>query len=266
MKKITALIVAVMMLLSLAAIPAFAEVTDADYVQDGWGKERELKEGDRWNIQYLFGRETPANGFSFYGKTSEETKLTPTTYKKGGDGAEVQELGEMSFAYYQPHHRGANSVFYVYPTHGEMTIGWTAPQTGNVTFDIEASLRKAQTDEMDGALIKFERANGKALAKALAVTKQGQDAQDGFNKNDVPENAKTSVTFEVKKGETVYIRFTNNKKCALYLDDALNVSAWLTYNRIGENPDNPGTADIASVAVFVGVVALAGVCFAKKKR
>lgn len=87
MKKITALIVAVMMLLSLAAIPAFAEVTDADYVQDGWGKERELKEGDRWNIQYLFGRETPANGFSFYGKTSEETKFTPTTYKKGGDGA-----------------------------------------------------------------------------------------------------------------------------------------------------------------------------------
>lgn len=98
MKKITALIAAVMMLLSLAAIPAFAEVADADYVQDGWGKERELKEGDRWNIQYLFGRETPANGFSFYGKTSEETKLTPTTYKKGGDGAEVQELGEMSFA------------------------------------------------------------------------------------------------------------------------------------------------------------------------
>lgn len=147
-----------------------------------------------------------------------------------------------------------------------MTIGWTAPQTGNVTFDIEASLRYAQTDEMDGALIKFERANGKALAKALAVTKQGQDAQDGFNKNDVPENAKTSVTFEVKKGETVYIRFTNNKKCALYLDDALNVSAWLTYNRIGEDPNNPGTADIASVAVFVGVVALAGVCFAKKKR
>lgn len=83
MKKITALIVAVMMLLSLAAIPAFAEVTDADYVQDGWGKERELKEGDRWNIQYLFGRETPANGFSFYGKTSEETKFTPTTYKEG---------------------------------------------------------------------------------------------------------------------------------------------------------------------------------------
>ena len=37
MKKSTALIVAVMMLLSLAAIPAFAEVTDADYVQDGWG-------------------------------------------------------------------------------------------------------------------------------------------------------------------------------------------------------------------------------------
>lgn len=82
MKKITALIVAVMMLLSLAAIPAFAEVTDADYVQDGWGKERELKEGDRWNIQYLFGRETPANGFSFYGKTSEETKLTPTTSRR----------------------------------------------------------------------------------------------------------------------------------------------------------------------------------------
>ena len=98
------------------------------------------------------------------------------------------------------------------------------------------------------------------------MTKQGQDAQDGFNKNDVPENAKTSVTFEVKKGETVYIRFTNNKKCALYLDDALNVSAWLTYNRIGEDPNNPVTADIASVAVFVGAVALAGVCFAKKKR
>ena len=39
MKKITALIVAVMMLLSLAAIPAFAEVTDADYVQDGWGEK-----------------------------------------------------------------------------------------------------------------------------------------------------------------------------------------------------------------------------------
>ena len=79
-------------------------------------------------------------------------------------------------------------------------------------------------------------------------------------------HALTDMSFEVKKGETVYIRFTNNKKCALYLDDALNVSAWLTYNRIGENPDNPGTADIASVAVFVGVVALAGVCFAKKKR
>lgn len=265
MKKITALIAAVMMLLSLAAIPAFAEVTDADYVQDGWGKERELKEGDRWNIQYLFGRETPANGFSFYGKTSEETKLTPTTYKKGGDGSEAQELGEMSIAYYQPHHWGANSVFYVYPTHGEMTIGWTAPQTGNVTFDIEASLRNAQTDEMDGTLIKFERANGKALGKDLAVTKQGKDSW-GFNEVGFADNAKTSVTFEVKKGETVYIRFTNNQKSASYLDDALNVAAWLTYNRIGEDPNNPGTADIASVAVFVGVVALAGVCFAKKKR
>lgn len=266
MKKITALIMAITLILSLTAISVFAEITDADYTADGWGKDREFKVGEKWNLMYLFGKGTSANGFKFYGKAADEKELAPATYNKGGDGVQIQEVGTMTISYYQPHHWVSNSVFRAFPTAGEMTIAWTAPQTGNVTFDVEASLRNPQTAEMDGTLIKFERANGKALAKDLAVTKQGQD-DGGFNKLGAPENAKAQVTFEIEKGETIYIRITNNQKCDSYLDDQTELAAWLTYNRIGENPDkpNPGTADAASIAVFVGMVALAGAYVIKKR-
>ncbi len=266
MKKFFAILLSAIVLLSLSVFSVSAEITNADYTSDGWGAERDLQEGDKWNLMYLFGKEAGINGFDFFYKNADETSYSPLSYThNNGNGAEEYTNGVMSFAFYQPHHWVHNSVFKAYPHAGEVVIAWTAPKAGNVTFDIDASLMGAQTEAMNGVSILFERADGSKLADDLAVTKQGVN-EGGFNKVGESVNAIVAVTFEVAEGETIYIRVNNNGKCDYYADDEVCMGAWLTYNRIGALPTPPAadTADMLSVAAVVCMISLVGVVVCKK--
>ncbi len=253
------------LLISLVVLSVSAEITNADYTADGWGAVRDLQEGDKWNLMYLFGKEAGINGFNFFYKNTGENDYSPLTYShNNGNGAEEYTNGVMAFTFYQPHHWVHNSAFKAYPHAGEVAIAWTAPKAGNVTIDFDASLMNPQTDEMNGVIVAFERSNGKKLTDDLHITQQGVN-EGGFNKVGESVNTIVAVTFEIKEGETIYIRINNNGKCDYYADDELCMSAWLTYNRIGAlETDSPDTADIITLAVVVGLISLAGTAACKK--
>ena len=104
--------------------------------------------------------------------------------------------------------------------------------TGNVSFDIEACLQFDPTEEENGVAIIFEREDGTKLADDLEVVKAGK-FDSGMARYSA-KDARTKFSFEIKKDEKVFVRFSNKEVGG---NDQMVCWFKMGYNRLGDMPE-----------------------------
>ena len=203
MKKLLALAFAALLTASAFALTASAE-------------DVSFSEGEKYNLTQILGREPGSNGFSFYARWTGSEEMIPCTNKEGQFDSrnwtiedETSPDKAITARYWENDVQGENSYFWIYPSLGEMIFEFKAPVTGNVSFDIEACLQFEPTEEENGVAIIFEREDGTKLADDLEVVKAGK-FDSGMARYSA-KDARTKFSFEIKKDEKVFVRFSNKE-------------------------------------------------------
>lgn len=212
------------------------------------------EEAEIYNVSQILTQVQGERGFSFYARfTGSEERLLCTNelgqYDSRNWSAVAEDGGDITLRYWENDVQGNDSYFWLYPSLGEMIIAFTAPMTGNVTFDLEACLQVDPVDQENGILIICEREDGTKLTEDIEVIKGGK--YEGGMARHSPKNVMRKVNFEIVEGETVYLRFNNREVGG---NDQASVWFKMKYNRIGEAPateppatESPATDTTASV-------------------
>lgn len=226
MKKLLALAFAALLTVSAFALTASAE-------------DVSFSEGEKYNLTQILGREPGSNGFSFYARWTGSEEMIPCTNKEGQFDSrnwtiedETSPDKAITARYWENDVQGENSYFWIYPSLGEMIFEFKAPVTGNVSFDIEACLQFDPTEEENGVAIIFEREDGTKLADDLEVVKAGK-FDSGMARYSA-KDARTKFSFEIKKDEKVFVRFSNKEVGG---NDQMVCWFKMGYNRLGDMPE-----------------------------
>ncbi len=230
MKRIIAIIALSALIFCVVSTPVFSD----SFVYE---------ESENYNISQILTRVQGERGFSFYVRFSGSEERILCTNETGQYDSRnwigfAEDGGDISLRYWENDVQGNDSYFWVYPALGEVIIAFTAPMTGNLTFDIEACLQEDPTGDENGILIICEREDGDKLIDDIEVVKAGK-YESGMARHS-PKNVMKKVNFEIVEGETVYLRFNNrgvggNDQTTLWLK--------MKYNRIGEESVTEKQAD-----------------------